>query len=53
MFQLLLCRNTQRQHYEDWSINPIKEIGIYYELCIVLFVCLFVLFFLLRFVNLA
>ena len=32
MFQLLPCRNTQRLHYEDWSINPVREIGVYCEL---------------------
>jgi len=37
MFQLLPCRNTQRIQYEAWSINPVREIGIYCELYTVFF----------------
>jgi len=37
MFQLLPCRNTQRIHYEDWSINPVREIGVCCEFCTLLF----------------
>jgi hypothetical protein len=34
MFQLLPCRNTKRLDYEDWSINPVREIVVYCENCI-------------------